>query len=231
MAFVLYGYPDNASLVVRLALEELELPYRDVLVDRRVGEHRGEAYRALNPRGLIPVLVDEEKQVTLFETAAILLYLADGCGGLGPGPERSEERGEFLKWLFFLSNTLHADARILFYADRYVDDPGDAPSVRAKMKARLKLHLGLLDEALRAHDSPWLLASGLSACDFYLAAITRWVRIYPAGGTLDSKVFEELPHLKALLTELETRPAVLSAFEKEGIPGSPFLDPQAYPQV
>jgi len=231
MAFVLYGYPDNASLVVRLALEELELQYSYALVDRRVGEQKGDAYRTLNPRGLIPVLVDEDKQATLFETAAILLYLADGEGHLGPGPERSAARGAFLKWLFFLSNTLHADARILFYAERYVEGLGDAPSLRAKIRARLKDHLGLIEGALQSHEGPWLLDSGLSVCDFYVAALARWLLIYPLQGHLGPELLQQFPQLETLLTELEARPSVLRAFEKEGIPGFPFLDPQPYPQV
>ena len=52
----LHYAPDNASLVIRLALEELGIPYDTVLVDRRSGQQKSAGYLALNPNGLIPVL-------------------------------------------------------------------------------------------------------------------------------------------------------------------------------
>ena len=99
----LHYAPDNASLVIRLVLEEMALPYETTLVDRARKEQEGAAYRALNPNGLIPVLVTP--QGPIFETAAILLWLADTHGRMAPRSD-SPERAAFLKWLFFLSNTL-----------------------------------------------------------------------------------------------------------------------------
>ena len=80
----LHYAPDNASLVIRLALEDMGLPYETVLVDRTTREQDSAAYRALNPAGLIPVL--ETPQGPVFETAAILLWLADTHGQLAPAP-------------------------------------------------------------------------------------------------------------------------------------------------
>lgn len=53
--FTLHYAPDNASLIVRRVLEELGLPYRAALVDRRSVQQKSPAYLALNPQGLIPV--------------------------------------------------------------------------------------------------------------------------------------------------------------------------------
>ena len=78
----LHYAPDNASLCIRLALEELGLPYETVLVNRATHAQRSPAYLALNPNGLIPVL--ETPDGPLFETGAILLWLADTHGGLRP---------------------------------------------------------------------------------------------------------------------------------------------------
>ena len=83
MSYVLHYAPDNASLIVRLALEELGVPYRTALVDRSVKAHRGAAYRALNPAGRIPTL--ETPQGPISETGAILLWLAETHGALLPG--------------------------------------------------------------------------------------------------------------------------------------------------
>ena len=113
----LHYAPDNASLIVRLALEETGVPYTTVLVDRRAQAQRAPDYRALNPYGLISVL--ETPQGPLFETAAILLWLTETHAALAPQPG-TDARGAFLKWLFFISNTLHAELRMLFYPQKYV---------------------------------------------------------------------------------------------------------------
>ena len=102
----LHYAPDNASLCVRLALAELGVDYQTVLVDRATRAQKSPDYLALNPNGLIPVLGTPDGP--LFETGAILLWLADTYGELLPQP-----RGHSLKWLFWLSNTLHAAERML----------------------------------------------------------------------------------------------------------------------
>ena len=108
---ILHYAPDNASLVVRLALEETEVPYQSVLVDRRRSEQRDPAYLRLNPNGLIPVL--QTPDGALCETAAVLLWLTERTDGLGPAPTDAA-RSDCLKWQFCLSNTLHPALRILF---------------------------------------------------------------------------------------------------------------------
>ena len=78
----LHYAPDNASLIVRLALEELGRPYETVLVDRRAKAQRSPAYLALNPAGRIPTLETPDGPIS--ETGAILLWLADRHGALAP---------------------------------------------------------------------------------------------------------------------------------------------------
>ena len=86
----LHYAPDNASLIIRLALEELGQPFETILIDRRGGALDTAAYRSLNPHGLIPVL--ETPDGPIFETGAILLWLADRHGALGPGPQAPDGR-------------------------------------------------------------------------------------------------------------------------------------------
>jgi glutathione S-transferase len=105
MSYILHYAPDNASMIVRLALEQLNLPYRAQLVDRSVMGQQDAAYLALNPNGLIPVL--ETPTGPLFETGAILLWLADTHGGLGPAPHATA-RGDFLRRLQPLISILRA---------------------------------------------------------------------------------------------------------------------------
>jgi len=216
----LHYAPDNASLVIRLVLEEMGLPYHTELVDRRQKAQDGPAYRALNPNGLIPVL--ETPQGPVFETAAILLWLADTHGQLAPAPD-SSDRAAFLKWLFFASNTLHADLRILFYAEKYID-PAQAETLRAGIRPRLSQHLKLLDA--QAQQGPnWLHPDNPSVLTYYLACMMRWMALYPMQSDRSWYRLTDTPHLHRILTQLETRPATRAAIQAEGIADAPFTSP------
>lgn len=215
MTLVLHYAPDNASLIVRLALEELALPYRTVLVDRATRAQDGPAYRALNPVGLIPAL--ETPGGVIFETAAILLWLAEQTGRLAPAPG-SAGRGDFLKWMVFASNTVHAGLRMTFYPEKYVGaDEAAQAALRAGVQARLTGDFALLDAAWRAGDPTML--------DIYLAPLLRWSALYPEGGTAWFDL-TRYPALHAMCTALEHRPCTLAAQTAEGLGPTPFTRPR-----
>ncbi|WP_281994805.1 glutathione S-transferase family protein [Ruegeria faecimaris] len=216
----LHYAPDNASLVIRLALEEMCLPYETVLVDRRQSAQDSPEYRALNPNGLIPVL--ETPQGPIFETAAILLWLADTHGRLAPTPMDSN-RAAFLKWLFFASNTLHSDLRILFYAEKYIDAAQVNP-LRAGIRPRLRQHLRLLDDVAKSAPS-WLSPDIPSVLSYYLACQMRWMALYPAKADRSWFQIADTPHLQRMLMQLETRPATRAAIAAEGLGVTPFTSP------
>lgn len=77
MAYTLFYSPDSANIIVRMALEEIGADYEALVVDRRANAQRSPAFLKFNPQGLLPVLVDPGQDEPLFETAAILLHLAD----------------------------------------------------------------------------------------------------------------------------------------------------------
>ena len=216
----LYYAPDNASLVIRIALEEAGLPYETVLVDRSVQAQKSPEYLALNPVGLIPTLVTPQGPMS--ETGACLLWLCDTCpeAGLGP-PTGDAKRGAFLRWLFFLSNTVHADLIRLFYPERYVP----AESIvghHATMAGHLSAHFAILDAAVRA--DPTLFASS-SALAIYVGPLLRWAALYPAGGYRWLRLHDH-PALHDLVRSLETRPSVRSAALAEGLGDAPFSKPR-----
>ena len=222
MTLRLHWSPDSANIVVRLALEELGIPYDGVRVDRARGGLREPGYLALNPQGLLPVL--EDGDLVLFETGAILLHLADRAGRLGPdGPDAHapEPRAAFLKWLFYLSNTLHADLRAAFYAHRYVDEKA-IPALRAGLVRRVSGHLALLEAQLSPDG--WLVGGSPTLVDLYLAVCLRWARLYPSGAPLLGGL-DGLPRLGAMLAALEARPAVTRAFAAEHVHGQPLTAP------
>ncbi len=217
----LHYAPDNASLIVRLSLDELGAPYESTLVDRTAQGQRARAYLALNPHGLIPTL--ETPQGPIFETAAILLWLADSHGALAPAPA-APERGDFLKWLFFTSNTLHAGLRMLFYPEKYTGpDPVAQAALRSAMQGAIKTHLKTL-ETLAATQPPYFNAIPISALDLYIPVLLRWMALYPRGGT-DWFDLASTPHLAAHAARIEQRDSVKAAILAEGLGETPFSNP------
>ena len=97
--FDFYYYKSPNGRKVLIALEELALPYRIHWVDIGQGEQFDPAYLATSPGGKIPALVDEKAGVRLFESGAILTYLADISGKLLP--QSGAERYRTLSWLFW----------------------------------------------------------------------------------------------------------------------------------
>jgi len=221
MTYRLHYAPDNASLIIRLALEDLGVSYETVLVDRRARAQKSPAYLALNPAGLIPVL--ETSDGAVFETGAILLWLADRHGVLAPAPD-DPARGTLLKWLFFLSNTLHPAMRMIFYPDQYAGADVDAQArLRTHMQTEAARHLDTLEAAATAHPD---LFSGASptVIGLYLGPALRWLALYPAGetGWFD---LGRWPVLQAMAQALETRASAVAAARAEGLGPAPFSAP------
>ncbi|MCB2116508.1 MAG: glutathione S-transferase family protein [Rhodobacteraceae bacterium] len=218
--YILHYAPDNASLIVRLALEELGLAYETRLVDRAVRAQDSAAYRRLNPAGLIPALETPEGPV--FETGAILLWLSESHRALAPAPG-SPDRAAFLKWLFFTSNTLHAEMRMLFYPDRYAGTEETVPAFSAKTRDRIAGHLAILD-AMATGRPAWCRPETPSILTLYLSALIRWLALYPTdtAGWFDLTAF---PALHALAAGMETRPTALRAASAEGLGETIFTAP------
>jgi glutathione S-transferase len=205
--YILHYAPDNASLIVRLMLEELGQPYRTVLVDRAVRAQDSAAYRALNPTGLIPVL--ETPDGAMAETGAILWWLAARHGAL-PADDRA--RAAVLRWLFFLSNTLHADLRMVFYPENYAGrDHAAQVALHDHVTARLRGHFAILDACLP--DSVIL--------DIYVGVAMRWAQLYAriATGWFDPAHY---PDLLRRARALESRPSTQAAILAEGLGETPF---------
>jgi glutathione S-transferase len=220
MTYVLHYAPDNASLIIRLALEQLDVPFDTVLVDRGAQEQTGDAYRALNPNGLIPTL--ETPQGPIFETGAILLWLADTHGGLGPAPH-DPARADFLKWLFYLSNTVHPALRMMFYPDKYIgDEPCHKSALRFGLQMALHGHFDLLNDMMQGRPD-WTTAP--TAFDFYLCALLRWPALYPVDQDRSWFTLANYPALHALCQRIEALPVCACLQSAEGLGKRPFTDP------
>jgi glutathione S-transferase len=120
----------------RLMLSLLALPFEEVSVDLAAGAQREPAFLALNPVGQVPVLVEGDR--VLFDSHAILMYLAEAHGGTAWWPRSAYERARLLQWLHFNCNELHnsiGTARNIA-AFRL---PGDLPCALGRAKAALQV--------------------------------------------------------------------------------------------
>lgn len=211
----LYYAPDNASLCVRLALEELSLPYETILVDRAAQAQTAPEYLALNPNGLIPVLTTA--QGPIFETGAILMWLSETTGGLIPAPG-SPARGDAIQWMFWLANTLHPTLRMMFYPAQYAD--GDIAPTQRMARKRLCAHLDLLSAA---QTVGWLEDGAPSIMACYLAPMLRWAALYGGGDAWFR--LSDWPRLYAFARQFEIRDCARAASRAEGLGQTPFSNP------
>ncbi|MWD27599.1 glutathione S-transferase [Aquicoccus sp. SCR17] len=217
----LHYAPDNASLVIRLALEELGVPYRTVLVDRAAAAQKSPDYLRLNPAGRIPTLETPDGPIS--ETAAILLWLGERHGALMPGAGETG-RAAFLNWLLFAANTLHPELVQLFYIHRYGAEEGRAAQ-RTALRHRIAGHLATLEALAARLEAPWFCGAEPSALDLYLAPMLRWAQIYPRDqeGWLSLAPY---PVLRDMALRLEARPSIAAAIRAEGLGARPFTDPR-----
>ena len=222
MSYELYYSAGSANLVVRMVLEELGLRYTGIEVPPRTA-NRDARFMELNPRGLVPVLIDHEAGVTLYETGAILLYLADRHGSLAPPVALPQPRAALLKGLFSLSNGLHADLIYRYYSDRQVGPLEPTAPFFAINRSKVLRHLAILDAEIGA-GCDTLLPWGLTVCDFYLGCLVRWAQLYPIDNpALQPEELGGFTHLARALSKLQERDAVRKAFADEQIAGPGFI--------
>jgi glutathione S-transferase len=220
MTLTLHHAPDFASTIVRLALEELELPHVIALADIDSGVLTSPEYRRVNPVGLIPAL--ETDNGPIFETAAILLWLVDQTGRLGPGP-KDADRGAFLSWLFFTSNALHQSALAMFYPHRPAGE-ANTEAAQAVAHDQIIARLGLIESLIATQSPRWLSADHPGVLGHYIGILVRWMILLPPPPYgLDLRRF---PHLKAVLAAHEARPAALRVAEADALGPTPFTTPR-----
>jgi len=161
----LYYRPGTASMAPHAALAEIGVEYELVEIDRETSQ-TDPSYRALNPTGVVPTLVDGD--LVLSETAAILLYLGDRFPDARLAPARAC-RPQFYRWLIFLTNTVQPAMLRFLYPERY----GDA-SVSRIAADELATHYDLLNRELDGRE--WLVSEHRTAADLFLFTVTRWGR-------------------------------------------------------
>jgi GSH-dependent disulfide-bond oxidoreductase len=177
-----------------IMLEELALPYTLHALQLGELEQKKPEYLKLNPNGRIPTIVDrDEGNFAVFESGAIMIYLAEKTGKLMP--TAMKKRSEVIQWLMLQmggTGPMQGQAHVFF---RYF--PEKIPSVIERYQKETKRLYTVLDTRLKDHE---YLVDEYSIADI---AHWTWVRIhYWAGVEID-----DLPHLKRWMDLLAARPA------------------------
>ena len=196
----LYYVPMTRSLRPRWMLEELGVPHELVRLDPKKGDNKTPEYLKLNPTGHVPTLVDGE--VALFESAAMLLYLADKHPekGFAPAVGAGADRAEYLKWIIYAMAELEPGLAAFFaHGIRLPEDKRKA-DVAAWGKDRAKSAMAPL--AARLADREYLVGGGFTAADVLLGSQLGWAKMM---GLVEDEV------LGAYLKRVMARPAAVRA--------------------
>jgi glutathione S-transferase len=159
---------------VRLLAAELDIPLTRVALDPQKGEFRSPEYLAKNPNGKVPMIEDDG--FVLWESAAILKYLAANQPERGLVPSSLKEQAQVDQWLFWW--TAHPESALsrLTYERRikpFLGQPGNDPSIVAEAEAALDRFLPILDAQLAGKEN---ILGKLSVVDF---AVGPWLEIAP----------------------------------------------------
>jgi len=182
---------------VALFLEEAGLPYEAIAVDTRKGEQHGAAFMALNPNAKVPVIVDGA--ATVFDSSAILLYLADKSGQFLPD---AADRGAMLSWLMFTASGIGPFTGQAVHFKHYA--PEQVPYAINRYDFEAWRHWKILNTHLAGKD--WMVSGRYTLLDM---AVWGWARAVPFA--LGAEAWEQLPHVKRLLDTVTARPAAQRA--------------------
>jgi glutathione S-transferase len=206
--YTLYWWPTGANMAAHAALIEIGAPHELKLVDIDKGEHRTEAYRKIQPHGRVPAL--RHDGLVMYESAAMLLYLADRHPEAGLAPDlKSPERGLFLQWLMHMTNTVQEHEMHWFHADFYIDGAEFQAALKAHGQRRVEESFRYFDGVL-AERGPYLLGERFSAADLFFHMLAFWTRRMPRPATSWANV-------KRLVRLVHERPAVKQMMGEEGI--------------
>ena len=214
----LYTWPTPNGHKIHIMLEECKLPYRVHAVNIGTGDQFQPDFLKISPNNKIPALVDSEgpdgKPISIFESGAMLIYLAAKTGKFMPKSDRAKY--EVLQWLMFQMGgvgpmlgqahhfRIYAPEKIEYGIHRYTNEA--------------KRLYGVMDKRLQS--SPWIGGNSYSIADM---AIFPWLRSWQNQG-ID---WADYPHLKAWFDKIAARPAVQKAVQVLADARKPLVDDKA----
>ncbi len=202
-AIQLYSLATPNGVKISIALEEMGLPYDAHLVDFGRNDQFSPAFLSLNPNNKIPAILDPDgpggQPLALFESGAILIYLAEKSGKFLP----QADRYEVLQWLMFQIGGIGPMFGQLGYFHNYAGKEIDDPRPKERYRAEVERLLKVLDKALEGRD--WI-AGDYSIADIAVGPWLRGLRDFYKAGDLVG--WDALRNVPAYLERFLARPAV-----------------------
>lgn len=200
-----YFHPTPNPAKIALFLEEAELPYEVVPVDTSKGEQHFASFRAVNPNGKVPAIVDTEgpagKETRVFDSTAILIYLAEKTGKfLGADADRPE----LLSWLLFLASGLGPFSGQAVHFQHSAPEGLDYAVNRYRREA--ERHYKVLNDYLEGRNF-------IVGDTYTIADMSAWGWLDRASRVLKGREdpLASYPNLKRLFETIDARPAVARA--------------------
>jgi GST-like protein len=202
----LYSLPTPNGVKVSIMLEETGLPYEPHLVSFETHDQMSPEFLSLSPNNKIPAILDPDgpggKPLALFESGAILLYLADKTGRFMP--QDAAGRYETIQWLMFQMGGIGPMFGQLGFFNKFAGKDYEDKRPRDRYVAEAKRLLGVLDKRLQGRN--WVMGDSYTIADI---AIFPWVRnligFYEAG---DLVGFSDFKNVARTLDAFVARPAV-----------------------
>src|SRR5208283_2862628 len=190
---------------VALMLEELGLPYEPIPVDTAKGEQHAPAFRAINPNGKVPAIVDTEgpggREARVFDSSAILLYLGDKTQRFIGAPA---DRPELLSWLFFIATGIGPFSGQAVHFQHAA--PEKLPYAINRYRREVERHYRVLDQRLAGRE--FIVGDAYTIVD-----MSAWGWLGRAGRVLpgDKPGLAAFPNLERWYAAIDARPAVARA--------------------
>ena len=192
----LYYVPATRSSRPRWFLEELGLPYELARLDPKKGENQTPEYLAINPSGKVPSLVDGE--VSIFESCAIVMYLADKYAEKGFAPAHGTVgRAKYFQWMSYAITTLEQPAAEYGYHTNLRNEALRLPALADEAKKNFAR--AVLPAEQQLGRTQFILGDSFSAADVMLGGTLAWAR--------SLKLLEGFPSTLAYVARLVARPA------------------------
>ncbi len=207
----LYSLPTPNGVKVSIMLEETGLPYEPHLVRFDANDQMSPEFLSLSPNNKIPAILDPNgpggKPLALFESGAILLYLADKSGQLIPAdPAR---RYEAIQWVMFQMGGIGPMFGQVGFFHKFAGKEYEDKRPRNRYVAESRRLLNVLNQRLEGRD--WIMGDAYTIADI---ATFPWVRnllgFYEAGELVG---IQDFPHVRRVLEAFVTRPAVVKGLD------------------
>lgn len=207
----LYSLPTPNGVKVSIALEEMQLPYEAHLVSFESNDQFSPEFLSLNPNNKIPAILDPHgpggKPLALFESGAILVYLAEKTGRFLPAD--AAERYETLQWLMWQMGGVGPMFGQLGFFHKFAGKEYEDKRPLGRYVAESRRLLGVLEQRLAGRD--WIMGADYTIADI---AVFPWVRnlvgFYGAGELVG---FDAFPNVQRALAAFVARPAVQRGLE------------------